>query len=196
AISGSLGNGVHSKVAIKINEQEKNTFAMKLNIRGSSSINFLPMGRDTRVNLSSKWNSPSFNGCFLPKNRTIDANGFKANWEIYDYNREFPQQWKGKNKQWNYLDSRFGLQLFSPVDEYQKTTRSIKYAILFISLTFLAFFLVIEIMNKRRIHPVQYLLVGFALCIFYLLLISLSEHVAFDTAYLISSICITVLTTV
>ncbi|MCP4151838.1 MAG: cell envelope integrity protein CreD, partial [bacterium] len=123
-------------------------------------------------------------------------NGFKANWEIYDYNREFPQQWKGKNKQWNFLDSRFGLQLFSPVDEYQKTTRSIKYAILFISLTFLAFFLVIEIMNKRRIHPVQYLLVGFALCIFYLLLISLSEHVAFDTAYLISSICITVLTTV
>lgn len=166
---------------------------MKLNIRGSRDVSFLPVGRKTSVQLSSGWGSPSFNGLFLPKKRVIDKDGFRAQWELFDYNREFPQQWK--EDKWDLYHSKFGLELFVPVDEYQQTTRSVKYAILFISLTFLAFFLLIEMFNKRRVHPIQYLLVGFSLSMFYLLLISLSEHLTFDIAYLISGICITGLTT-
>ena len=186
-------NGVSIEVDIDETKTKRYSFTMRLNIRGSLDISFLPVGRKTNVHLSSGWSSPSFNGLFLPKESVINEEGFQAQWELFDYNREFPQQWK--EDKWDLYDSKFGLELFVPVDEYQQTTRSVKYAILFISLTFLAFFLIIEMLNKRRVHPIQYLLVGFALSMFYLLLISLSEHLSFYMAYLISGICITGLTT-
>jgi len=186
-------NGVSIEVDIDETQKERYSFMVKLNIRGSRDIGFIPVGRKTSVQLSSAWGSPSFNGLFLPKNRVIDEDGFRAQWELFDYNREFPQQWT--EDKWDLYHSKFGLELFVPVDEYQQTTRSVKYAILFISLTFLAFFLLIEMLNKRRVHPIQYLLVGFSLSMFYLLLISISEHLTFDIAYLISGICITGLTT-
>ncbi|MCP4221150.1 MAG: cell envelope integrity protein CreD [bacterium] len=186
--------GVNSPVDIKKEKNSKNDFTMALSIKGSRSIGFLPLGRKTEVDLTSSWRSPSFNGVFLPARREIDLEGFRAHWEIFDYNREFPQQWN--RCVYDVSASQFGAALFVPVDAYSKTNRSVKYAVLFISLTFLAFLLMIEVLNKTRIHPLQYLLVGFALCMFYLLLLSLSEHVSFGIAYLISAAAITLLTTV
>lgn len=188
-----LPRGISTKVEVDTLKRQTNRFAVRLNLRGSRTIDFIPMGRKTDVQLSAKWSSPSFRGAFLPKSREIGEEGFSARWEVLEYNREFPQQWK--EYKWDIYRSAFGLELFDPVDEYQKTTRSAKYSILFLSLTFLAFFLLIELWNKKKVHLIQYLLVGFALCMFYLLLISLSEHMSFDIAYLISSISIVGLTT-
>lgn len=187
-------SGINADVTIDGGNRGDYEFDMKLNLRGSGSIHFQPFGKKTDVHLSSTWKSPSFSGAFLPKKRDINEEGFKAYWEVLDYNREFPQWWT--KWKWNLHNSSFGVDLYTPVDEYQKTTRSIKYSVLFISLTFLAFFVFFELFNNRRIHPIQYLLVGSALCVFYLLLISLSEHFSFSLAYLISSLFIVGLTTV
>ena len=189
--------GISTRAPLDVEKKGIQSFVMRLNLRGSRSIGFLPFGRKTRVRLSSQWKSPSFNGAFLPKTREIGEKGFTAYWEIFDFNRSFPQQWKESDgKNWNVYDSKFGLELFIPVDEYRKTTRSIKYVLLFIFLTFLAYFLIVELFNNRRIHPLQYLMVGSALSIFYLLLLSLSEHIAFDLSYTAASAAIVALTTV
>ena len=183
--------GVYSPVIIKKQIKSIQAFEIKLNLRGSTSLSFLPIGKTTQVQIKSDWPSPSFNGAFLPKERTLSDNGFNAKWEIFDYNREFPQSWTDNIISVN--DTEFGVELFLPVDEYQKTERSTKYAILFIILTFAAVFILFEILNKNRVHPIQYLLVGFSLTIFYLLLISLSEHIPFNWSYLISSLSIVVI---
>ncbi len=191
-IENILPRGISTKVVVDTHKKRKNRFAVRLNLRGSRTIDFIPLGRKTDVRLSAKWSSPSFRGAFLPKSREIDEKGFSAEWEVLEYNRSFPQQWK--EYKWDICRSSFGLELFDSVDEYQKTTRSAKYSILFLSLTFLAFFLLVELWNKKRVHLIQYLLVGFALCMFYLLLISLSEHMSFDIAYLVSSLSVVGLT--
>ena len=190
-----IKSGIYSPVLIKKDKKSFQLFEIKLNFRGSSSLSFLPFGKKTEVKIDSKWPSPSFNGAFLPKERTLDDNGFSALWEIFDYNREFPQSWTD-DKMITVNNTEFGVELFMPVDEYQKTERSTKYAILFIILTFAAVFILFEILNKNRIHPIQYLLVGFSLTIFYLLLISLSEHIPFNWAYLISSLSIITIITI
>ena len=104
---------------------------------------------------------------------------------MLNLNRNYPQQWTGG--EYNVTESAFGVELLVPVDHYQKNTRSAKYAIMFIGLTFVAF-LLFELIAKKRIHPVQYLLVGGALCVFYTLLISFSEQIGFFWAYTISSV--------
>jgi inner membrane protein len=189
-------SGVSIKVPISQDKVKNNKFIFFLNLdlNGSEELNFLPFGKKTTVQLSSKWNDPSFGGGFLPEERNITNDGFVAKWKILDLNRNYPQQWT-ENIDRSYIDaSKFGVKLFTPVDEYTKTNRSIKYSIMFISLTFLVFFFV-EILNKKRMHPIQYLLVGFALCLFYLLLLSISEHLNFDSAYLIASISTIILIT-
>jgi inner membrane protein len=155
------------------------------------------------VSLQSTWDSPSFEGSFLPDKREINAKGFTAHWKVLQLNRNYPQQGLGSfisttNNEYSdhsaSSDASFGVKLLLPIDEYQKTTRSVKYCIMFIILTFLTFFFV-EVLNKQRIHPIQYLLVGFAICLFYVLLLSISEHLKFDSAYLIGCICILALVT-
>lgn len=160
-------------------------FSFDLKLNGSQEVQFVPMGRETNMLLSSNWASPSFNGAFLPTEHEITDEGFTARWKVLDLNRNYPQVWN--NKSYYTSESRFGLKLLMPVDTYQQTTRSIKYAVLFIVLTFLTFFL-IEILNKVKIHPIQYLLVGFAIVLFYLLLLSLSEHINFDLSYILASV--------
>ena len=129
-------------------------------------------------------------GAFLPENRNIKEEGFSAEWKILDLNRNYPQLWKDND--YGFEGSEFGVYFLLPVDHYQKTYRSVKYAIMFLSLTFLVF-LFTEILGGIRIHPVQYLLVGLALLIFYVLLISLSEHINMNLAYLISSLSIIIM---
>lgn len=158
-------------------------FKTKLKLNGSKSLRFIPMGKTTRVTARSPWSNPSFDGAYLPDSRTVNASGFQADWTTYHLSRSFPQQWtysEISDKDW--LPFGFGVDLILPVDGYAKAERCAKYAVLFILLTFLVFFLY-ETFDKTRIHPLQYLLVGFALCLFYLLLLSLSEHIGFGPAY-------------
>ena len=161
-------------------------------MNGSKHLYFTPVGKTTRVHINSNWNSPSFTGSYLPDSREITDSGFVANWQVLHLNRNYPQVWKHEIYPLN--SSNFGVDLLFPVDEYQKSYRSTKYAIMFISLTFIIF-LFIEIINKRRVHPVQYLMVSAGMLIFYTLLLSLSEQFGFNIAYLISSFAVVSLTT-
>lgn len=186
---GIFESGISAKIPLlkEVPNQGLFDFLIKIDLNGSEEFNLVPLGRSTMVSLNSKWPNPSFIGAFLPEERQIDDTGFSASWKVLDLNRNYPQQWVGNSYNSNILQSKFGVSLFSPVDHYTKTTRATKYVIMFIGLTFLVFFM-IEVFNKKRIHPIQYLLIGLSLCIFYLLLLSLSEHVGFDIAYLIAGI--------
>lgn len=174
-------SGVHAMVNLSGNSAH--SFSFDLDLNGSQSLNFIPLGKETNVTLSSGWNSPSFCGAFLPDDRKITEKGFSAHWNMLQLNRNFPQQWV--NDQYSVTGSSFGVELITPVDTYQKSERSVKYAILFIGLTFLIFFFA-EVMTKTRIHAVYYLLTGIALCIFYSLLTALAEHLPFTLAYLVA----------
>ncbi|HYO75447.1 MAG TPA: cell envelope integrity protein CreD [Thermoanaerobaculia bacterium] len=167
----------------------KYPFAFNLDLNGSEEIYFLPLGGETIVELKSPWPDPSFGGAYLPETPAISQKGFSARWSISSVARSFPQQWRdtGEDNQAAIAASAFGVGLFSPISHYQKTERSMKYGALFIILTFLTFFLY-ELLSPVTLHPVQYFLVGGALCLFYLLLLSFSEHTPFGTAYAIASI--------
>ncbi len=160
-------------------------FSLSLDLKGSQDVFFAPLGKTTDVYLQSSWKHPSFAGEYLPDSRTINENGFKAHWNILHLNRNYPQMWT--NDKYKVGKSLFGANLLLAVDRYKKSDRVAKYSILFISLTFMVFFFV-EILNKSYIHPIQYLLVGTALIIFYTLLLSFSEHMLFNVAYLLASL--------
>ena len=180
-------NGFNSGVKIPVElkaESDELTFNFDLNLNGSNTLTFGPIGKETNVKLYSTWNAPSFLGSFLPDEHTVSEAGFNANWKILDLNRNYPQSWIGSKQ--NLLQSTFGLKLFQPVDEYAKNIRSAKYALLVISLTFLLFFF-FEVVNKQKVHPMHYIFIGLAISIFYILLLSLSEHFGFNIAYLLSS---------
>jgi len=178
--------GVSTRVPLT-GQEENIAYSFDLNLNGSKYLNFVPLGKETMVQLTSPWQNPSFDGAFLPDERSVAAEGFDAHWKVLHLNRNYPQQWQGAAYSLN--DSVFGVNLLLPVDEYQKSMRSAKYAVMIIALTFLLFFFV-EVLNKKRIHPFQYILVGLAICIFYTLLLSLSEHTSFNFAYAIASVVI------
>lgn len=177
---------------IDLSDEKKYDFQFDLKLNGSEYLYFVPLGKQTDVKLTSDWANPSFDGAFLPVDHNVSENGFEAKWKVLHLNRSYPQQWIGEGYGIN--SSSFGVKLLLPVDHYQKSERSVKYAIMFISLTFLIFFFT-EILNKKRIHPIQYLLVGLGLSIFYTLLVSLSEHLSFNLAYFIASFAIIALIT-
>lgn len=172
--------------------QTSHGFSLGLNLNGSEEVHFIPVGETTRVRLTSSWPSPSFNGAFLPTTRVVTDQGFTADWTVLHLNRNFPQAWAGN--QYNVSDSSFGVRLLITADVYQKSIRIAKYALMFIVFTFSAFFFS-EIINKRRVHPIQYTLIGLAILLFYVLLLSISEHVNFDLAYIASATVITILIT-
>jgi inner membrane protein len=178
-------SGINAVVKMDPKDSSTYQFKLSLNLKGSQLLYFTPVGKVTDINLSSDWPNPSFNGAFLPDKREISEKGFKANWNILHLNRNFPQVWTGS--QHTISKSSFGIDLILPVDNYQKSYRSIRYAILFIGFTFLVFFF-IEVLNKVFIHPVQYILVGVALIVFYTLLLSFSEHMKYNLAFIISAL--------
>jgi inner membrane protein len=181
---------VKSGISTNINISKtfkKQQFKVNLKLNGSEGISFTPLGKTTKVSINSNWADPSFNGAFLPDNRKISNEGFTADWEVLHLNRNYPQEFTDNNN--NILQSNFGLDLKLPVDEYQKSMRSVKYAVMFISLTFLFYFFS-QIKQNVRIHPIQYLIIGLAICLFFTLLIALSEHMNFQYAYLIGSTAI------
>ena len=160
------------------------TISGKIKLKGSKEFHIVPLGKTTSLKLSGNWPNPSFQGEFLPEDRVLDDLGFESTWKVLHFNRPFGQEFI--NTLPNFLESSFGLSLKMPVDQYQQSIRTSKYAILIIVLSFLALFLM-ETFTKRRIHPLQYTLVGFALVLYYTLLIALSEQFGFSLAYLISS---------
>lgn len=160
-------------------------FSATVELKGSGDLLFVPAGKTTTVRTTSSWPDPSFAGSYLPDVRTVKDSGFQADWRVLYLNRNFPQQWKAN--EYDLSKSSFGVSLIVPVDSYQQTTRSVKYSILIILLTFTAFFL-IEWVYRRAIHSLQYVLVGFALCLFYTLLLSFSEYIGFNKAYLVASL--------
>ena len=168
--------------------EERASFSLSLVMSGGRSLSFLPLGAETRVALSSPWVSPSFSGSFLPASRTLSEDGFEAEWYVLSLARSYPQKWKhGEIDPESVHMSWFGVDLMVPVDSYMKTLRSVKYGILFIFLPFVTLFL-FEVFSGIKIHPLQYLLVGFATTLFYLLLLSVSEHLSFNLTYLLSSL--------
>lgn len=180
-------SGVSKRV--NVNPYGINNFEIDLALNGSESLTFLPLGKETKVNLASNWGDPSFSGNFLPEERNITDNSFQASWKVLDLNRNYPQSWIKKNNKIEIASSAFGLNFFVPLNGYTEVIRAVKYVLMFIGLTFIMFFFV-EYLGKKRIHPIQYLLVGFSLVVFYLLLLSLSEYLQFSVAYLISSVSI------
>lgn len=169
---------------------EPNNFSFAFNLNGSEQISFIPVGESNTIRINSTWPSPSFNGAFLPITRDVKKNGFSANWKILHLNRNYPQFWEGS--QYKVAPSAFGLQLILTADIYQKSTRLAKYSIMFLVFTFAAFFFS-EIINKRRVHPIQYIFIGVAILIFYMLVLSLSEHIHFNYSYILSAIAVTLI---
>ena len=166
-------------------------FAIDMDLAGTEQLSVAPVGDSNHVELSSTWPSPLFAGRFLPRTRDVGADGFSAAWDVSSLAT-------GTQVQMESIPVKaidlMNVSLLTPIDPYKLSDRATKYGILFVVLTFGGFFL-FEMMKQLPIHPVQYLLVGFGLAIFFLLLISFSEHVAFALAYLISSAaCIGLLT--
>lgn len=196
-----------------------NHFKINLNLKGSKSLSFLPLGDQTNIQATGSWASPSFTGSFLPSKRNTATSNFSASWEIPSFSRKLPQQWTGDarpiykfennlenepadNEQKsaqatistaisanNLLDNTdmVTIHFLPDINNYQKTTRAVKYGILVIILTFTSL-LFTEVIKKKRVHIIQYILIGAAMVLFYTLLLALSEHVGFNLAYLTASI--------
>jgi inner membrane protein len=179
-------NGFYSDLDLSVQDLPKN-FDIELELNGMENLEFIPLGKFTEVNMKSSWNNPSFDGAFLPLEREITEDGFTAQWKVNYFNRSYPQEWE--EQIYDPFPSAFGVKLLVPVDEYQQTMRTSKYGLMIIVLTFLGFFM-IELFSKKVIHPVQYLLVGLALIIFYSILLAVSEYILFQYSYLISSLLI------
>lgn len=178
-----IESGLNSKVALQADRPV--SFQIKMKLKGSEQLYFTPVGKVTNVQMKSTWQHPAFDGMYLPTNSAdISEKGFSAKWKVLQASRPYPQQWLAGNSV-RLNETAFGVKLIQPTDSYTKTERSVKYALLFISLTFGVFF-VSEIIQKKQIHPLQYLLVGIALLIFYSLLLSISEYIGFNKAYAIA----------
>jgi inner membrane protein len=194
-IPAATPNGIHVKLAAAGDQvlaggdapTKPFEFKLELVFGGSSSLDFAPVARETRLAMTSDWPHPSFSGAFLPVERSISAAGFGASWRVPHLARSVPQAWSlataGIDR---FRPYQFGVQLFKPVDFYSLVTRAAKYAVLFLALAFMAVF-VLELVSSRRVHPVQYLFVGLAMVFFYVLLLSLAEQIGFPLAYLIAS---------
>ena len=191
-----LSSGVSSVLPQhqKLQAGDSIEFSIQLQLKGSESIQFSPFGKTTHIHLTSYCTTPSFTGAFLPENREITNSGFTADWKVLNLNRNYPQVFTSNQYHNEEELSSFGVNLLLPVQQYQQSMRSVKYASLIIILTFVISFFV-EVMQKKNIHPFQYLLIGLGLCLFYTLLIAISEHLGFNLAYLISAIMTIILLT-
>ncbi|EMO15426.1 cell envelope integrity protein CreD [Leptospira santarosai] len=186
--SQHFGSGLHFKTNPLESKSSLVAFQIKIPIQGSDSMNLVPLGKESKIRISSNWKDPSFEGDLLPKERNITENGFQAVWESSYFSRNYPQVISShETTTLNAIgDSGYGVRLIVPVDHYLKLERSVKYATLFIAASFVLFFL-LEIFGGKILHPLQYLMIGFAMVIFYVLNLSLSEHIGFAFSYTVAS---------
>jgi inner membrane protein len=218
----TLGNGIHAELGkLNVIATKNMEFEFKLNLRGMENFNFTPIADSNKISLQSSWQHPHFNGSFLPDAATqsITPAGFKANWAVSSLSSSnqttllnmLDQHGNEKSAASASADSAISVYSASaqsasnqsleslsigfvePINVYSQSDRATKYGLLFIGLTFAGFF-IFEILKRLRIHPAQYTLVGLAMALFYLLLISLSEHISFAMSYLIASFaCVSLL---
>ncbi len=182
----SLSDGLHADITLP--ESGDIPFTVQLQLRGLEEFSLIPVAANANISMNSDWPHPQFSGAFLPTSRKISTDGFQAQWQVNHYSTGIKDKLALCSEgDCSYLQGiSFGTRLFNSVDVYQQTERSTKYALLFIGLTFISFF-VLETLKNLRIHPIQYSLVGFAIAVFFLLLLSLSEHIAFGLSYFIAS---------
>jgi inner membrane protein len=186
--AGSMGGLACTVDLSSLLEGNTLDFSVKVPFKGSGNLMFAPAGQTTTINLTSDCVTPSFDGDYLPDERQVNDNGFEASWKVLAINRDYPQFMESNYSNSSKINnSTFGVELKVPVEQYQQTDRVIKYAFLIILLTFAAVFFV-ETRKATPIHPVQYLLIGIALILFYILLLSFSEHMSFLLSYLIASV--------
>ena len=184
---GAIGAELRSDSGI---EKGPQTIDVSLEVAGTDALYFLPLARSTRVELKGNWAHPGFARGFLPAERSITGGEFHARWQVLELNRPFGSHWFQDVVSAEALqESAFGVDLVQPVDLYQRAERSVKYAGLFIALSLLTMFLW-EHLSRRRLHPIQYGLVGLALAVFYLLLLALAEHIGFEYAYVAAALAL------
>lgn len=181
------GEGIHIPLPDNQGAMRSLTLTMSLTLSGTGGFSLVPVGRSSEMTLSSNWPHPNFVGDFLPAKREISASGFQAQWQSSWFATNPGERFADAQKvDWYNLPS-FSVAVATPADQYQLTDRATKYAILLIALTFMVFF-VFEILTGQRLHPMQYLLVGLSLVMFYLLLLALSEHIGFMAAWITASL--------
>lgn len=190
--ASATGIGPGLSAPVTIDGSAAVPFRVEMTLAGASQLMFLPSGRQTDITMSSPWASPGFTGVRLPDRHETAPDGFRAEWHSNFLSRPYPQVWmevagQAGDGTAKFEQAAFGVSLVTPVDHYRQTERAVKYGFLFIVLTF-GLVVVREFTGGRRVHPVQYLFVGLALVIFYLLLLSLSEQIAFPIAYATASI--------
>lgn len=182
----TLASGFHAPLDLsddQLTKQSNFPFSMKLNINGSRGFYFSPFGKTTDVSVTSDWPHPSFQGNVLPDSHTVTDEGFKAKWSVPHLARNYPQIWTLETQKFNVNEFRAGVNLFESVSLYSQITRAIKYGLLFFTLTYITF-LIFELGIGRRLHIVQYGVIGLALSMFYLTLLSMAEHSGFFNAYI------------
>lgn len=182
-ITELVSHGFHASLKGLNAATDQHVFNTKISINGSQGFRFAPFGENTTVNMKSSWPHPSFQGMTLPTHYEITDEGFTSSWTIPHLARNYPQSWVSSNATYNLGEFTAGVDLFEPVFLYTKVTRAVKYGILFVGLTFLTF-LIFELTTQTRLHFVQYGLIGVALTLFYLVLLSIAEHTTFLTAYI------------
>ncbi|MEQ1516675.1 MAG: cell envelope integrity protein CreD [Usitatibacteraceae bacterium] len=184
----ALGDGLHAEVGdLTAREARQYEAVVNIDVAGTRSLAFAPVGKSVAVQLRAPWPHPNFGGRFLPLSKKIDADGFSARWDVSHLSSKNDDLLLRGAKEQAALET-FDVSFIEPVNIYQQAERAVKYGILFVALTFAAFFL-FETLKDLRIHAMQYGLVGLALAVFFLLLVSLSEHVSFLSAYVIASVC-------
>ena len=179
-------SGIHAALpATRL--ESRATFSLPLALQGTDSLYVTPFARETAIDLAGDWASPSFQGPWLPGERTVAADGFRARWHIPSLGRNYPQAWTSTEVHAREVGaSKVGVTFLTPVDHYRMAGRSVKYAFLFLVLTFTTLWL-LEVRSGVAVHPLQYALVGAAMCVFFLLELALSEHLGFALAYLLAS---------
>ena len=170
------------------------TFSTRIKLKGSQSLAFTPIGRESVIAVNGTCKSPSFGGMFLPSDRTVDNGTFDAVWRLNSNNRDYPQAFTGDNAS-EIAQSAVVVNMLVPVDRYQKVDRSLKYAFLVIMLTFVTI-LFCETLARTPMNMFQYLLIGLSLILFYSLLLSLVEHISFGFSYLIAAVLVIGMVTV
>ncbi|MEQ3477917.1 cell envelope integrity protein CreD [Klebsiella variicola] len=185
-ISGD-GAGIHMPMPALAEDNKPLEIAFSLDLNGTGEFSLVPIGRNSELQLTSNWPHPGFLGSFLPTQREVSAAGYRAHWQSSWFANDMGSYFKDDMEiPWSRLPV-FSADVMSLADQYQLTDRATKYAILLIGLTFMAFF-VFESLTRRPLHPMQYLLVGLSLVLFYLVLLALSEHVGFTAAWLAASL--------
>lgn len=185
SIGNTQGNGVHVQLqTLDISQAHTLRFEFPLELQGMTTLAVTPSGNNTEMNLTSTWLHPSFAGAYLPQHRVVDEKGFNAQWQVTNLARNTMGQSVGNHQA---EAETFSVEFIDPVNVYMMSERAVKYGVLFVVLVFTSFFL-FEVLRNLRIHPMQYLLVGLAMAVFFLLIISLSEHIPFLTAYVTSGL--------